>query len=261
MIDLHNHMIPGVDDGASDLAEALKALREMRAQDVTRIVATPHVDGSLGHRPDQLAERLAEIDDAWQRLVAAVGEAADMPTLARGAEIKLDTPEPILADARLRLAGTGFVLVEFPFMSVPPQSARAVTWIRGDGYVPIIAHPERYHGIERMQRALGEWRTAGAYFQVNCGSLLGRYGPEVKRVAMTLLRYGWIDYLASDSHARGPMPHAETARLLDELDAGDQAKLLLQTNPSRLLASEAPLPVAPVAIRTGVWQRFVNVFR
>jgi len=261
MLDFHNHLMPGVDDGAQDLAESLAALRQMYAEGVTQVIVTPHLDGSLCTQHEAFSARMNLLDAAWQELRAAVSEVEDVPQLERGVELKLDTPEPDADDARLRLAGTPFVLVEFPFMSLPPHSARAVTWLRSRRYIPIIAHPERYRGVESSMATVEEWRQAGAYLQVNCGSLLGRYGPEPRRVALTLLKRGWIDYLASDHHARGTLPHRATAELLDRLNGAEQAHMLLETNPKRILDGAAPLPVMPLAARPALWARIAGVFR
>jgi protein-tyrosine phosphatase len=261
MIDLHSHVIPGVDDGARDVEEALAALRAMADEGVSGVVATPHFDGALTHDHRAMEARLAVIDEGWAKLERAAAGAAGLPKLVRGAEIKLDTPEPDVGEPRLRLAGGDFALFEFPFMSVPPHSARAVSWIRSSGYIPVIAHPERYQGIFRMLNVVEEWRSAGAYLQVNCGSLTGRYGPEAKRVAEELLERGWIDYLASDHHSRGPMPHKACREAIVGWGGAEQAELMMRTNPERLLRNDAPLPVAPLRPAGGLFSRIAKVFR
>jgi protein-tyrosine phosphatase len=262
MLDFHNHLMPAVDDGAQDLGESLAALRQMHAEGVTDVIVTPHLDGSLTvQQPAALAERMELIDEAWRDLLAAVAEVEDVPRLARGVELKLDTPQPDVSDERLRLAGTWFVLVEFPFMALPPHSARAIVWLRSKGYIPIIAHPERYRGVAGNLVTVEEWRRSGAYLQVNCGSLLGRYGPEARQAALSLLKRGWIDYLASDHHARGTLPHRATIELLTKLGGAEQAHLLLVTNPRRVLEGAAPLPATPLAMKTALWSRIAGVFR
>src|SRR5690242_5303918 len=146
MIDFHNHVVPGVDDGAADLPQALAALAAFAAQGVDTVVATPHVSGAATLDPAALARTLARLDRGWEALRAAA--AADFPALRleRGAEVMLDVPAPDLADPRLRLAGTPFVLVEFPFMAVPPHAGEALARLREAGWRPVLAHPERYQG-------------------------------------------------------------------------------------------------------------------
>ena len=157
MIDLHNHLIPGVDDGAADAAEARAGVEAMAAQGVLRLVCTPHVNGSLTRDPAALAARLAELDGGWEALREAVrgGPAVE---LARGAEVMLDTPEPDLSDPRLRLAGTRYVLVEFPYMNVPPNGQNALFDLAMRGWKPVLAHPERYVNARADLADAAEWR-------------------------------------------------------------------------------------------------------
>lgn len=261
IIDFHNHVIPDVDDGASDEAQSAAALHAFLAQGISQIIATPHVDASLAARGDALQERLAEIDAGWARLEAvARAECPDM-TVLRGAEIMLDTPEPHLSDARLRLNGGTFVLVEYPFMAVPPQSARVLRHIIDAGHTPVVAHPERYSGITPESRLPAEWRATGALLQVNAGSLTGRYGDAARSNALSLLAHGQVDYICSDYHARGRPSTGSARRFLSEqMDGAEQAELLTVVNPRRLIEGERPIPVAPLRQRTG-WDRLFRWIR
>lgn len=256
MIDFHSHLIPGVDDGASDDTQTRAALALMRDEGVRALVTTPHLDGSLTARPEALAERLAELDAGWARLRTLA--AAEFPELRveRGVEVMLDTPEPDLSDPRVRIAATSFVLVEFPYMSVPPNSAQTLFQLKLRGWIPVIAHPERYSGVDEGLAVMEEWRRVGGLFQVNGASLLGRYGGKAQTTAWRLLKRGWVDYLSSDYHARGRLAVREARAKLEEKGGADQATLLMETNPARLLAGEAPDPVPPlVAPRKPLWRR------
>lgn len=260
IVDFHNHVMPGVDDGASDDDEAAFALQSLAEHGVSHVVATPHVEGSLTLRPDPLQRRLAELDRAWAALQRVAADHAPGLTLFRGAEIMLDTPTPDLTDDRLRLAGGSFVLVEYPFMMVPPHSATAIRAIIDAGITPIVAHPERYTGV-RDAVLPGQWRSHGALLQVNAGSLTGRYGPQAKENAFTLLERGLVDYLCSDYHARG-RPSVQGARgLLAEMGAAEQADMLTAINPRRLLDGQLPLPLAPIRIRRSVLNRLQKWLR
>ena len=125
VIDFHNHLVPGVDDGAATPDETRAAMAAMYAQGVRCIITTPHFSASSVARPDELAGWLAQLEPAWEQ---ARRIAAEFPglRLERGVEAALDTPEPDFPDPRLRLAGTDFVLVEFPFMQVPPNGKGAL---------------------------------------------------------------------------------------------------------------------------------------
>lgn len=253
-VDFHNHVIPGVDDGAVDEEQARAALEAFVAQGVRRLVATPHVDASLVARPAALAERLAELDAGWLRLRRVV-EAAGGVEVLRGAEVMLDTPEPDLSDERLRLAGGDFALVEFPFMTVPPQSQRVLQRLVAAGVVPVIAHPERYAGVSPDSTLPEQWRSTGARLQVNAGSLTGRYGPQPQAIARALLERGAVDYVCSDYHARGRPATEAALQWFTDVGAGEQGDLLMVVNPTRLLGGEGPLPVPPVVVRRTLAER------
>jgi len=258
MTDLHNHVIPGVDDGAADGEATRAALRALMDDGVRQVVATPHMMGSLTLDPPALAERLAAIDRAWGAAEAIGAEFPDLE-LSRGSEVMLDVPDPDLSDARLRLAGGRTVLVEFPFMMIPPYAARPLAAIRERGFSPLLAHPERYLGAGVA--AVEEWREAGAYIQVNGPALLGRFGDGPRRLALRLLELGLVDCLASDYHARGRPLVADYRRVLEEQGAAEQAELLTATNPARAVAGEALIPVGPIRMRQGAWARVLSALR
>jgi protein-tyrosine phosphatase len=254
MIDFHNHLIPGVDDGAADAEQTLAGLQAFAEQGVNRVVCTPHVSGDLTRVPAMLAERLEELDQGWETARQVAAEFGKIELL-RGAEVMLDSPEPDFSDPRLRLAGTSFVLVEFPFMTVPPNGPRALFELRMRGWSPVLAHPERYGNAAASLEDAAEWRRVGASLQVNCGSLLGRYGPQAQTLAWGLLERGWVDFLSSDYHTRGRCPVLECRQELERRGAGEQAVLLMETNPARMLAGEAPLPVPPLEGKRPLWRR------
>jgi protein-tyrosine phosphatase len=254
LVDFHNHLIPGVDDGAVDETESSAAIEAFLANGVNRFVATPHVDGSLTLRGELLRDRLQELDEGWRRLTVVLQRFPAMSAY-RGAEVMLDTPEPDLSDPRLRLNGGHYVLVEFPFMTVPPRSTRVIEYLRGTGVIPIIAHPERYGGMQPASPLPGEWRQAGAHLQVNAGSLTGRYGQRARANAFALLERGVVDYMCSDYHARGRPATTSARNLLAELRGAEQSELLFSVNPRRMLNGEPPLPVPPWRPQRTLWQR------
>ena len=260
IVDFHAHLIPGVDDGAQTAEEARVALERVAAASVVVQIATPHIAGSL--TGDGMLERLAQIDVAWQELKRIGAEATPGLALKRGAELKLDIPTPDASDPRLRLDGGPFVLVEFPFMSVPPFAERPLEHLRAHGYVPIIAHPERYTGVDDDVECMRSWRDAGALLQVNGASLIGKYGEEAQARAFNLLERGWVDYLGSDYHARGRVTISAYRDALCELGADEHAELLTETNPARLLEGAAPMPVPPLrARRKGFFDRIASALR
>ena len=245
MLDFHNHLMPGVDDGAVDLDESRAGLATLRSHGVSDIITTPHVRASLTERPRELGIYLGVIDKAFDRLRKLAESEFPEIRIERGVEIMLDIPHPDLSDPRLRLAGTSFALVEFPFMSIPPHSTRAISEIAERGWTPVIAHPERYANMPAHYDLVDDWRDAGGRIQVNSGSFLSFYGTGPKRFAWYLLGRGCVDYLSSDYHSRGKCAVEGCTAELTERGAEAQLRELTTTNPERLLRNEAPMPVPP----------------
>ena len=256
MLDFHNHLMPAVDDGAQNLEESREGLSILRGSGVREIITTPHFQASTASRPSELAAHLAVLDEAWSQLKAlADAEFPDL-ILERGVEVALDVPHPRIEDQRLRLAGSSFVLVEFPYMSVPPNSTLAIRELVRSGITPIIAHPERYSGMSGDLDLVDSWRDAGAAIQVNAGSLVGYYGATPKRLAWWILSRGLVDYLASDYHSRGKCAVEACARLMKEQGGESQHLALTVTNPRRILLDQQPLPVASLShTEPSFWKR------
>jgi len=259
-LDFHNHLMPGVDDGAQTTEDATQALMKFKADGVTTVITTPHLDGSTTTHPDALAARLRELDVAFEKLERCAEKVGGIK-VERGVELLLDVPDPNVSDPRLRLGGGMFFLMEFPFMTVPPFSTRAVEKLCATPYTPVIAHPERYHRFRSNLDLALEWKEKGAFLQVNGGSLLGRYGAEAREAALELLQRGWADYLSSDYHARGQTLVTEYRGLLESQGAVEHAYLLMQANPERLLAGKPPIPVPPLQLKRNVWERMTAIFR
>ena len=261
--DMHSHLVPGVDDGARTVEDALDAVERMTQLGIRRIITTPHLDGSLTVDPEALEERLSEVDAAFAEAAARVREAFPEVVFARGHEVMLDIPDVRLDDPRLHLAESSFVLVEWPRLHVPPGTGQVVERIRAAGIRPIIAHPERYIGVDRELEVVRLWREKGAFLQVNYGSLLGRYGSAARTVALRLVRRGWADYLASDFHA-GPdrgIYKEEAWDRISELGGHEALVHMCLTNPGRIFRDLDPLPVPPLPPDHGFWARVRGILR
>jgi protein-tyrosine phosphatase len=248
LVDIHSHLVPGVDDGARHLEAALESVERMTATGIRRLVTTPHIQASLTLDPASLESRLAEVDEAFDTAANAVSDRFPEVDFLRGHEVIIDVTEPELAEPRIRMNGTSFVLVEWPRLQVPPGTARVLRWIRDQGYRPIIAHPERYTGVSDNPGILGRWKEAGAYLQVNYGSVVGRYGAAAQAAAFVVLERGLADYLASDFHGHSGLKiyKEEAWAVLEERGAGEALEVLCRANPARLLDDLEPLPVTPV---------------
>ncbi|HUQ18322.1 MAG TPA: CpsB/CapC family capsule biosynthesis tyrosine phosphatase, partial [Gemmatimonadaceae bacterium] len=258
MLDFHNHLMPGVDDGAANLDESRAGLAAFRNARISEVITTPHIRASMMDRPEEFDPYMAALDTAWGALTQLATEEFPEMALDRGTEVMLDIPSPNLSDPRVRLAGTSFVLIEFPFMNIPPHSVPAIRNIVESGWIPVIAHPERYRNMPGNHDLVEHWREAGARMQVNTGSLVGQYGSTARTISWELLRRGCVDYLSSDYHARGKCTVGDAVALLEKREAVQQLHALLTGNAERLLRNEMPLPVEPLEEEsTSVWKRLL----
>jgi protein-tyrosine phosphatase len=262
VVDVHSHLMPGVDDGARDDDEAAGALKRLRDDGVETAITTPHFQGSLTLDPARQAERLAELDQGWERLLEVRARGNGVPDLVRGVEVLLDVPDPRVDDERLRIAGGPFVLVEFPHMTVPPSPTRPIEALRSAGWIPVVAHPERYDGMGATPAAAvaeaRRWRDAGAYLQVNGLALIGRYGDSARRLAVALLEAGVVDYLGSDYHSRGKPRISDYRDAVLENGNEDGWTLLTHTNPGRMADGKAPIPVPGLRLRRSLVERLLG---
>ncbi len=261
-VDIHSHLVPGVDDGSRTLDDALESIERMTRLGIRAILTTPHFNASILRVPDEAEARITEVEHAFAALHAAVEDRFPEVHLMRGFEVMLDDPDPDLSDARVRLDGTPFVLVEWPSMQVPPGTPAVIQRLRSQGHIPVIAHPERYHVGGSMVELAQLWKDAGAFLQVNHGSITGRYGGRVQKRGWDLLEAGLADYLASDHHGR---PHLElqlegTLNAVEGMGAEESIQALLRTNPRRLIDGEEPFPVRPIRSTTGWKDRLKQLF-
>lgn len=208
MIDLHTHVLPGVDDGPNDLTEAIELLEGMRDDGVREVVATPHFLPGM-YEPEPSA-----IDDALERVRGEIQGIQLHP----GREIRLAGPEVVerIRDGGLAPLGDAerYVLIEFPFAGIPVFGSDALERIHDGGLIPVVAHPERIAEVRRSPDTCERLLESGAVLQVNAGSVLGRGGEGNRRTARKLFRRGWVSFLASDAHH----PETRSPRLTEALE-------------------------------------------
>jgi protein-tyrosine phosphatase len=233
MVDIHSHLLPGVDDGAPTIAASVPVLERFGADGVDTLVCTPHLRATEAAR--------APIDRHRAILEELLQYAPQLPRLVLGWEIMLDAPGADLRAAHLHLGESSAALVEFPRMGVPPGATHELLRIRMSGVTPVVAHPERYQ--QCTPELVREWRSVGAVMQLDAVMVFGN--APISRLARTLLEQGLIDCISSDNH--GDSRSLRSARdWLEELGAHEQAELLTNVNARRLLGNEAVLPVTPI---------------
>lgn len=249
MIDLHSHVLPGVDDGARSVDQALGALRTLAEHGVTDLCLTPHL---LASRAE--AGVPVEHDRAFVELSAV---ASGAPRLYRGAEVMLDRPLADVVGQRreVTLAGSRYLLVEF-FRLVPFETAaKALHRVVEVGLVPVLAHPERYSAC--TPAAVRRWREMGALMQVDAGTLSAHSSRGDR--ARQLVAEGLADIIAGDNHGDGRSVHAGVT-MLEEHGGSVQAGLLAKINPGAILEDGELQPVPPLPLGRSWLNRLRRLF-
>ena len=242
MIDIHTHLLPGVDDGARTIEQSVEVLERFALAGVTCVVCTPHLVASEADRVP--TERYRSI----HRTVCEV--APSTITVQRGWEIMLDRPGVDLTAPHLRLGASGAILVEFPRGTLPSGTEIELLRLRQSGVQPVVAHPERYGGASL--ELIREWRAAGAIIQTDTAYLLGNGVRSV--LARGMLAEGLIDILASDNHGDQRSLWA-AQEWLTEIGAADASQLLTTVNPEALLSDQRLVPVPRVQLEKGMFSR------
>jgi len=256
MIDLHCHMLPGIDDGAPELETALAMARIAVADGITTTACTPHI------YPGMYENTGAGIRAGVARLQAALDAAGIALRLTVGADAHL-TPE--LA-AKLRsgeaptLGGTRYFLLEPPHHVAPPRFEEFVFGLIAAGYVPLITHPERLTWIGDRYEIFCALVDRGAWMQITSGSLTGRFGEEARYWGERMLDEGRVHVLATDSHGvqRRPPLLAEGRDAAEKWVGAEEARHLVETRPAGILQDLAPSAMPPLPQRgkkRGFWAR------
>jgi protein-tyrosine phosphatase len=244
VIDLHSHLLPGVDDGSRSVEQSVEVLRRLAERGLTDVCLTPHLRAN-----ETVDAPPARHDEAFAALRA---QAPAKPRLHRGAEVMLDRPLPREAERmrRITLGGTRYILVEFPRLVAVDAVTNALTRVRDAGLRPILAHPERYSACSVESVAF--WRSLGARMQVDATTL---HSPQARgQRARQLVAAGLADILAGDNHG-DDRSVAAGADFLNALGGAEQAELLTVRNPGAILRDELLIEVPPIAIRRTFTQR------
>jgi protein-tyrosine phosphatase len=243
MIDLHVHMLPGLDDGAAEDTEALAMARAAVADGIRTAVVTPH--WTPGLYPNDRETILA----ATQRFRDLLARQGVSLSIVPGAELHV---HPCLTRRLkdrwlLTLNDTlRYALVELPLTTLPVNVDLILYDLTASGITPILAHPERCAALARHPERLARWVRSGVLVQITAGSLLGEFGPHVRRLAVRFLKRGLVHVMASDGHGPDRRPPrlsraVQEAALIVGVDA---ARALVDEIPRRILAGETWEPKA-----------------
>ncbi len=203
LTDWHCHLLPGVDDGVKAIDETLRILALYESLGVREVWLTPHIMEDIPNATGTLQSKLAELKAGYKGSIA----------LHLAAEYMLDHLfEERLRDDDLLPLGEerSQLLVETSYFNPPMGLTGILKRIKGKGYTPVLAHPERY--IYMSGRDYKELKSLGIKFQLNLFSLVGMYGPEVQKKAEHLLKQGWYDMKGTDTHSLKTMERFLSAK-------------------------------------------------
>ena len=239
MIDLHCHLLPGIDDGPATMSEALQLAEQAVEDGVTHSVVTPHIhEGRWSNEAANIAdvvgvfrERLVE-----EGIPLFVGYAAEVRI---GIELI-----PMIERHRIPFLGEWndehVLLLELPHSHIPTGTQRVVSWLLKNNIRPMIAHPERNKDVMRDINKLAPFVESGCLFQVTAGSVAGQFGDAAQQRAVELLEADVVTILASDAHhlTRRPVNLSAGKRAVEILIGKAKAQQLVQDNPERLARSQ-----------------------
>lgn len=238
MIDLHCHLLPGIDDGAEDMVTALALARMAADSGTTHMVCTPHMHpGRFENTAAGIAESLAGFRQALQdaQIPLQVGWAAEV-RFDMEIMIKLPAGEiPFIG----RWQDKDVMLLEFPHGEIPFGAERLTQWLLQRNVLPMIAHPERNKGVMRAPAQLKSFIQQGCLLQVTAGAIVGRFGQRAQELAEELLQEGVVTVIASDAHNLQHRPpllnegRERAAQLLGEA----AAEALVLTRPAAMAAA------------------------
>jgi protein-tyrosine phosphatase len=239
VVDLHHHLLPGLDDGAPDLATTLKMARMAADDGITHVVCTPHANARYPFDAERnrglLAEVRQTIADAGIRLI--LGSGCDF-------HLSYDNVRDALANPRRYTVNGGeYLLVELPDYALPPTLEETFYSLRLGGMTPILTHPERNPSLQQDDSRLKDWIRDGLLTQVTASSVLGLMGRKAQKMAERMLADRWVHFLATDAHNISTrVPKMRGARDHVAARCGEQyAQKLCTENPQAVFDSR-PLP-------------------
>lgn len=247
MIDIHCHLLPGLDDGPRTMEESVAMARMAAEAGTTDIVATPHANLEFAFDPQRVAAKAAE-------LAAAVGGIIRIHT-GCDFHFSYDQIRDALAHpGKYTISGHQYLLVELPDLSIPQSAGEVLARLCAAGIVPVITHPERNRLLRSSWERLEDWVRTGCLIQVTAQSLFGRFGSDAKDFTGELLERDLVHFIASDAHdCEDRTPRLDEARDYVTRRFGmERATRLLVANPKAVLEGRpVERPPSPARRRKG----------
>jgi protein-tyrosine phosphatase len=262
MVDIHHHLLWGLDDGSKDLEMSVAMARASAADGVTHIVCTPHANGTYAYVPEVNKAKVAELQARLDAdgVPVKVGLGCDF-------HLSYDNIVDAKADpARFSVNGLGYLMVEIPDYGVPRGLTETFYELQLVGLTPVLTHPERNPTLQQDMARLGEWMRGGVLVQVTGDSVTGRMGKTAQKVAHQLLEKRWVHFLATDAHNLSSRPPrlSEARDLVAKKYGEAYAESLVTTNPAAVFngktfeAVEEPIDLYEEFKEKSWWRRLVE---
>ncbi len=205
-VDIHSHILPGIDDGAKDMAESLEMLRSLERMGYHKVITTPHV---MSHRYNNATRTIRDTLAILKEEMLRNGIGIEVEAAA---EYMLDTELlQRMAHDDILTFGDNYLLFEISRFTMPPNLDKLLYEVKAAGYTPVLAHPERYLYFTSPKKKYIELKEQEVLFQCNIGSFTGFYGKEVQENTKILSAFEMVDFLGSDLHS------ARQARYMEEV--------------------------------------------
>lgn len=238
MIDIHCHILPGLDDGAGNMSDAIEMAELAASSGIKSIIATPHSNIPGGYHNYWGLSMQEDI----KSLQAEINRRNIPLTIHCGQEVFLASGfmELLHKGNFMTLNKSRYILVEFDIFEQANVAYRKLEQLISEGYVPIVAHPERYEFVWEQKDSVYRMKDLGALLQVNKGSLKGRFGKNEKEAAIEIVETFQADFIASDAHSQySRTPYlADVHEFISEAYSSDYGDLLCRINPQRVLNNE-----------------------
>jgi protein-tyrosine phosphatase len=243
MVDLHHHLLPGIDDGSPDLSTSV-AMARMAADDgITHVVCTPHASDHWSFSPAAVAEHLAELRAALEteRIALTLGSGCDFHLSYDNIEEAFTHP------TKYTINGSRYLLVELPDIILRAGLGETFHNLRVSGMTAILTHPERNPTLQKDLDRLASWLRDGLLIQVTASSVLGKMGKEAEKMAHRLLENRWVHFLATDAHNINTRPPQMRAAcdLVAKKYGEAYANALCTINPQAVFAGQPLPPLEP----------------
>lgn len=246
MIDIHCHILPGIDDGPSELDESIEMCRMAASDGISIIVATPH------YTPGQYMADSARVFEEASRLSAALEHNGIPVKILTGADVAVspEVPAQLKSMEHLTLNRTKkYFLAEFPHSHVPPGWDRFLHSMQASGVTPIITHPERNMWFMQHPEALYPVVAKGVMVQITAMSVTGEFGEEAQEVSLYLLQHNLAHIMATDAHSSTYRPPilSEAVNMVVELFGQKKADCLVMTTPAAIIEGRSVTLDEPIA--------------